>query len=753
MQHESLANDAVAGIRPSDISGIDPGTLLDRARAELIKGSPGKAEMLAGLALDRALAGNERQQEARALSFLAHCDRLSWQLRRSSERSRKAAQLFERLGDVQGEAEALVTLGQVSLHIFGRNEEAVEAALLAVELCAQLPPTGAAVLAHTCLGLTYSWCCEDQDRADEALETAARIASRCEPKVSAYQPRLNQLSIEAARLIEVRYQTGRLGGLAKMQALADECWRLERAGEAHHTLPGMQAMGRTISLILTGLLKAWEGDCDAAAGALELADSLLLGTHTWLHAYRVWALAELAWTREDWPTVEVELVRMRELALAVEHEQLACRARWLLVQVYEMQGKHVDAYAEQRTLRLRNRLRIVESMSRRKELVAWQVEARQSERELVEVLVKSRQVAEADRAKTQFLAAASHDLRQPIHSMNVLVAALSLRELDEPSREMVGLLEVGTRTLSKQLDGLLDISKLDAGTVQPELAIHRLDELLASLHATLAPVARELGIALHLDASIEASVLTDGSLLARAFGNLADNALKFTPRGGAVGFAVRREGAHVVAAISDTGCGIAPDEQTRVFQEFYQGDNPERDRSKGLGLGLSIVKRLCGLLNVALSLESRPREGTTFTLRFTEVAAQPRPAPRANRLVVPRGLSVLVVDDDPLVRESMRLLLAELGCIVHLAGGVAQAERIARANRVDAVLSDYRLREGENGFGVIHAVRRIQPDANAVLVSGDIASNCVRDARSAGLPLLAKPVTLADLLKVLATTP
>ncbi|KQW02827.1 hybrid sensor histidine kinase/response regulator [Rhizobacter sp. Root1221] len=748
---ETRRDNSPRGNQQADVADITPDALLDQARASLNEGEHDKANRLAQSALDWAQNGANLQQEARALSFLAHCDRLSWRQRRASERSRRAAQLFECVGDVQGEAEALVTLGQVSLHLIGRNDEAVEAALLSVQLCGKLAPGPTAVLAHTCLGLTYSWCCDDPDRADEALETAAKIALRCEPKVSTYQPRLNQLSVEASRLIEVRYQTGRLGSLEKMQALAEECWRLERVGEARHSLPGMQAMGRTISLILTGLLRAWEGDYDAAALAIESANSMLLGTKNWLHAYRIWALAELAWTQQDWPTVEIELVRMRESALALEHEQLACRARRLLAQVYDMQGKHEAASVEQRTLRQRERLRIAESMSRRKDLVAWQVDARQSERHLVQVLVESREVAEADRAKTQFLAAASHDLRQPLHSMNVLVAALSLRDLDERSREIVGLLETVTQTLSKQLDGLLDISKLDAGTVQPEFAVHRIDELLASLHATLAPVARELGIRLELDLAAEASALTDGALLTRAFSNLADNALKFTARGNTVRFSVGRDGQHVVAAVSDTGRGIPLDEQTRVFQEFYQGDNQERDRSKGLGLGLSIVKRLCGLLSAELSLDSRPGEGTTVTLRLPEVTAQPRPALRARRFTVPKGLSGIIVDDEPLVRESMRLLLTELGCTVHLADCTAQAERIAQVCHVNVVLSDYRLREGENGLNAIRAVQRIHPDASGTLISGDITSNCVRDAKSARLLLLNKPVTLSDLLKVLGS--
>lgn len=371
----------------------------------------------------------------------------------------------------------------------------------------------------------------------------------------------------------------------------------------------------------------------------------------------------------------------------------------------------------------------------------------QLNRELTRAL---EEVSEANRSKTQFLAAASHDLRQPIHSMNVLVAALSLRELEPQSREIVDLLGTVNQTLSKQLDTLLDVSKLDAGVIRAELSVQRLDQIVRAHHASTAPVAREHDLHLEIESVTELYVLTDAALLNRALSNLTDNALKFTRAGGIVRLSVRQDGEHALVAVADNGIGIPIDEHERVFREFYQVGNVERDRLKGLGLGLSIVRRLCALLGVQLQLESQPGVGTTVTLRMP-LAAPVHGAVASTFSLgdMPRGLRILVVDDEPMVRQSMRLLLTELGCIVHLAEGVAAAARLAADQAIDVVLSDLRLRDGESGLAAIRAVHAIQPTACAVLITGDTAPDRIRDAESAGVPLLYKPVTLTKLLSVL----
>jgi diguanylate cyclase (GGDEF)-like protein len=209
--------------------------------------------------------------------------------------------------------------------------------------------------------------------------------------VRTYQPRLNRVWVEAARLTDERYQTGRMGSLDKLSELVGECWRREMSGEGLMFLPGMQPIGRTISLVMKGLHSSWQGEFDAARVHVDNAIGSLGGIVTWLDSLVRWAVAELAWAQRDWPVAEAALDEMKSLALDVEHEQLACVAHLLLAQVFEVQGKHAQARVEHRALRLRERRMAGESLSSREAVVTWQLGARQSERHLQQALVASKQ--------------------------------------------------------------------------------------------------------------------------------------------------------------------------------------------------------------------------------------------------------------------------------------------------------------------------------------------------------------------------
>ena len=371
-----------------DRAGDTPDVALTAAYAALDAGQLQQARDFAQSVLLEA-KGVDLHLEARALSCLAHCDRVGSRLRRAGEASRRAAQLFEQFGDVQGEANALTTLAHVCM-LLGRNDEAVEAALLCVRLCDLQVPQPQTVLAHNCLGLAYSWS-GDHDRADASLELAVQVARRCVPAVSIYQPRLNQVWVEASRLLDERYQTGGMKSLKRLEALATECRELERAGEGLAVLPGLQAMARTISFASVALVATWLGDFVGARLAIESANRSLSGVMTWLDSFVRWCAAELAWAQQDWASTERELIEMREMALAVEHEQLACRAHLLLAQVFELQGKNEEARSEHRALRRRERRVVAEGLSSRESLVSWRLGARQSERHLRQVLVASKQ--------------------------------------------------------------------------------------------------------------------------------------------------------------------------------------------------------------------------------------------------------------------------------------------------------------------------------------------------------------------------
>ena len=278
---------AVADFR--DTSGDSTDLALSEAYRSLDDGDSQRARGLAQSALIAAKANSNRLLEAHALSCLAHCDRVTQRLRRASDTSRRAAQLFQRLGEPGGETSALNTLAHACM-LLGRNDEAVEAALLSVRLCDVQVSTEQAVLAHNCLGLAYCWS-GNFDKANDSLETSVALAARCTPAMSPYQPKLNQLWVEAARLANERYQTGAMSSLKRMGTLVRECRRLERSGEELRFAPGMLPTARTISVVMKGLYSSWQGEVDNAQIYSERAIGSLGGTVTWLDALVRWSLA------------------------------------------------------------------------------------------------------------------------------------------------------------------------------------------------------------------------------------------------------------------------------------------------------------------------------------------------------------------------------------------------------------------------------------------------------------------------------
>ena len=352
------------------------------------------------------------------------------------------------------------------------------------------------------------------------------------------------------------------------------------------------------------------------------------------------------------------------------------------------------------------------------------------------------QANEANQAKTRFLAAASHDLRQPLHTIGLLVAALSLRPVDGRDKEIITLLSQVTTALSEQLDQLLDISRLDAGVIQTERRLVSLDELLQRHSAEMCGAIEEKGLRsiVHCDQPVQA--YTDPALLLRILRNLTENAIKFTDQG-FVSFGVQAVNGKACISVTDSGCGIDSAEQQKVFEEFYQVGNPERDRTRGLGLGLSIVRRLAGLLGVELTMHSQVGRGTSFELRLPLAYTVSQP-PERHQKKTPGVMTakVLVLDDERSVRKGVRMLLEELGCVCSEAGSTAEALASARASPPDIVLADMRLRGGDSGIGAVQAIRDAVGNVPALLVSGDTAPNRLQEAARAGIRLLHKPVSM-----------
>ncbi|MDN5753447.1 MAG: ATP-binding protein, partial [Nitrosospira sp.] len=344
----------------------------------------------------------------------------------------------------------------------------------------------------------------------------------------------------------------------------------------------------------------------------------------------------------------------------------------------------------------------------------------------------------ANRAKTRFLASASHDLRQPIHTLSLFSAALSTREMDTECREIVDGMDTALNTLAVQLDTLLDISRLDAGVIVPELASCDLRPMLERLQQEYAPVCEDKGLDLKLQACEAACTRTDPALLDRILRNLLSNAVRYTVSG-TIRISLRSASEMHMLAISDTGKGIPQAEQERIFEEFYQLDNPERDRTKGLGLGLPIVRRLSRMLSIGLDMTSTPGKGTTFELRLPAVENAPlggKEAYAATDAPVVAGKNVLVIDDEIGIRRGMKTFLQDLGYSVSLADSTEQAVKLASREPPEIVLADLRLRGSDNGIQSIQSIRALQPGARAVLISGDTAPERLREAHDAGIELL-----------------
>ena len=373
------------------------------------------------------------------------------------------------------------------------------------------------------------------------------------------------------------------------------------------------------------------------------------------------------------------------------------------------------------------------------------------ERERQEVAFARDRAEEANRAKSRFLAAASHDLRQPLHALSLYSAALKLRSGDDASSEIAGHINEALASLAALVDSLLDISKLDAGAVQPELQRVSIKALIERIEADYRPVAREKGLEFRV-APVDAQVETDPVLLERVVRNLVDNAFKYTAAG-SVGLSAEVDERTVRIAVRDTGRGIGESERERIFEEFYQVGNPERDRVKGLGLGLAIVRRLGRLLGLEVHLETSPGRGSTFAVTLARLAEESPPqrapaAPAADESHALAGAKVLVIDDEPSVRVGMRTLLESWGCRVAACSGFDEAQRLLDdyALEVEVIVADFRLPQHENGIETVRRLRARLGDVPALMVSGDTAPERLREAQASGLPFLHKPVS-ADKLK------
>lgn len=365
----------------------------------------------------------------------------------------------------------------------------------------------------------------------------------------------------------------------------------------------------------------------------------------------------------------------------------------------------------------------------------------------------------ANKAKSRFLAAASHDLRQPLHAMGMFISALSERLTGEKEKELVSKLESSVSTTNELFQAILDISKLDAGAVTPLIGTAHLSSLFDQVKTLNVGPASAKGVKLVIVNS-SAKVSCDEVMLERILFNLVSNAIRYTPKGGKVLVGVRKLGKRLRIDVIDTGNGIAPDKLEAIFKEFEQLGQPERDRTQGLGLGLSISRRLAHLLGTDIAVTSEQGRGSRFSLELTrsdgvESEAQDGDATLSDDEIFV-GARVLVIDDDREVIDGMSHLLSLWNCNVVTAASLEQAAEIAaKCGGLDAIVADYRLGNGTTGLAAIKAVNAAQGrDVPSIVVTGDVGGDSINAIQAEGFLPLHKPVrpsTLkTELISILA---
>jgi signal transduction histidine kinase/CheY-like chemotaxis protein len=365
------------------------------------------------------------------------------------------------------------------------------------------------------------------------------------------------------------------------------------------------------------------------------------------------------------------------------------------------------------------------------------------------VAERTRELEQANAAKSRFLAAASHDLRQPLVTIGLLVGMAKEGTGSVGLRALMDRIDGAVSAMERLLTGLLDLSRLEAGAVRPRPAPVRLDALLASIELHEQAAAAVKGLRLRCRPTREVAH-TDPVMLERIVLNLVSNAIRYAERG-TVLVAVRRAGAGLRLEVRDSGIGIAPEHQQAIFEEFVQVNNPARDAARGLGLGLAIVQRSAAKLGHKLGLRSAPGRGSCFWIELPRAAAQDATEPRAQ---APRptlqGRRVLVVEDDASVRAALRDRLRSWGAEVHNVEGLPPLRRwLAQApGRPDLVVTDYRLPTGD-GLQVLAAVAEQYANVPAVVITGDTAPADLTRLHAAGVRVLHKPFRPEALLDVL----
>jgi signal transduction histidine kinase len=376
----------------------------------------------------------------------------------------------------------------------------------------------------------------------------------------------------------------------------------------------------------------------------------------------------------------------------------------------------------------------------------------QLEQETENVRKAQKTAEQANQAKTKFLAAASHDIRQPIHALGLFLEVLDRSTLSAYQQQVLNNAKAAFSASADMLNTLLDFSRIEAGVVDVQKRQFYLQPLLNKLENEMAPLADNKSL-LYRSRETQALVESDPVILELILRNLISNAIRYTNQGGILLGCRARDG-HTSLEIWDTGIGISPDHHDDIFREFYQLGNSERDHRKGLGLGLAIVRGFTNNLGHTLSFSSIPGRGSVFRVQLPNALTLPEVDDSSQQSTEIQLLNarILLVDDDESVRQGMLDLLSSWGCECYAADSLDEALTHLRMHQPDLIISDYRLREEHTGNDVIRILRaHCGIELPALIITGDTAPDRLADAHKSGLPLLSKPVTPKILYSTLAS--
>jgi len=370
--------------------------------------------------------------------------------------------------------------------------------------------------------------------------------------------------------------------------------------------------------------------------------------------------------------------------------------------------------------------------------------------DLLDEVTLRKEIAEhANSAKSRFLAAASHDLRQPLHAQTLFVAELKHRIEEPESKKIVDHLESSIESVSELFNSLLDISRLDANVVKSTKQACSMSTLLEKIENEFSAIAIDKGLGFRVVPCAH-TIYSDCVLLGRILQNFVSNAIRYTDSGSVMVCCRVRRG-NLRIEVRDSGLGIEEDKHQEIFEEFLQLHNPERDRQKGLGLGLSIVSRLAELLGHEISLNSVIGKGSVFNVdvpiyQGLPFIASTNPGDVDDSEI--KGVRVLVIDNEESIRRGMHGLLHSWGCVVEVVSGFADALHKLTGEQFEpqVIISDYRLPDDENGIDTLNRLQEHSAhDATRILLTGDTASYVLQRANMNNIEVLHKPVTIAQL--------